>query len=166
MLISKVYITLIVIIIVLILIYPNSVLTVKNNGKYIFIFPYDENIDFTIKYNHSVQKLPTYENFRAYSTKKGIVLLSTEYMTFGAGLPSEVSDNFRHEKGIFIIDNINKEIKEFYWRVSDIAKHVLIINGKKIPLYKVVGNGEAVKFENRKMCRLAIYIRLINNWIN
>ena len=105
--IKKYIVTAIIIILFAVFFSPQDVLLVKGERKNILVFPYKDKIDFTIEYTHSVEKTSTSETFRAYSGKENIVLLSTKFVGQGAGLPSEIDKNFKHQDNFFIVDNIN-----------------------------------------------------------
>ncbi len=159
--IKKYIVTAIIIILFAIFFSPQDVLLVKGERKNILIFPYKDNIDFTIEYTHSVEKTSTSETFRAYSGKENIVLLSTKFVGQGAGLPSEVDKNFKHQDNFFIVDNINEDIEKFYIRSSIVAKYNLTINNRNILLYKIFNDGELIEFENKKILRIKTYLLLL-----
>ena len=159
--IKKYIVTAIIIILFAIFFSPQDVLLVKGERKNILVFPYKNKIDFTIEYTHSVEKTSTSETFRAYSGKENIVLLSTKFVGQGAGLPSEVDKNFKHQDNFFIVDNINKDIEKFYIRSSIVAKYNLTINNRNILLYKIFNDGELIKFENKRILRIKTYLLLL-----
>jgi len=134
---------------------------VEGERKNILVFPYKDHIDFTIEYTHSVEKTSTSETFKAYSGKENIVFLSTKFVGQGAGLPSEVDKNFKHQDNFFIVDNINEDIEKFYIRSSIVAKYNLTINNKNILLYKIFKDGELLEFKNKKYFRIKTYLLLL-----
>ena len=156
--IKKYIVTAIIIILFAIFFSPQDVLLVKGERKNILVFPYKNKIDFTIEYTHSVEKTSTSETFRAYSGKENIVLLSTKFVGQGAGLPSEVDKNFKHQDNFFIVDNINKDIEKFYIRSSVIAKYNFTINNEAFLFYKLFNDGELIEFENKKILRIKTYL--------
>lgn len=156
--IKKYIVTAIIIILFAIFFSPQDVLLVKGERKYILVFPYKDKIDFAIEYTHSVEKTSTSEIFRAYSGKDNIVLLSTKFAGQGAGLPSEVDKNFKHQDNFFIVDNINKDIEKFYIRSSVIAKYNFTINNEAFLFYKLFNDGELIEFENKKILRIKTYL--------
>ena len=161
--IKKYVVTAIIIILFAISFSPQDVLLVEGERKNILVFPYKDHIDFTIEYTHSVEKTSTSETFRAYSGKENIVLLSTKFVGQGAGLPSEVDKNFKHQDNFFIVDNINKDIEKFYIRSSIVAKYNLTINNKNILLYKIFKDGELLEFKNVKYFRIKTYLLLLSS---
>lgn len=137
---------------------PQDTLLVKGERKNLLVFPYKKHIDFTIEYTHSVEKTSTSETFRAYSGKENIVLLSTKFVGQGAGLPSEVDENFKQQDNYLMVDCINKDIEKFYIRSSVIAKYNLTIDDKVILLYKISKDGELLEFKNVKSFRVKTYL--------
>jgi hypothetical protein len=156
--IKKYIVTAIIIILFAVFFSPQDVLLVKGERKNILAFPYKNKIDFTIEYTHSVEKTSTSETFRAYSGKENIVLLSTKFVGQGAGLPSEIDKNFKHQDNFFIVDNINKDIEKFYIRSSVIAKYNFTINNEAFLFYKLFNDGELIEFENKKILRIKTYL--------
>lgn len=63
-----------------------------------------------LEYRHSVQRTMIYENLEIDGNVSGLVLKSTKYQSYGAGLPFLQTDgHFRKEKDWFVLDSINRK---------------------------------------------------------
>lgn len=81
----------------------------KNNG-FLFIKRAYPAMPLVLEYRHSVQRTMIYENLEVNEDLTGLVLKSTKYQSYGAGLPFSSSEGvFRRENDWFIIDNINRK---------------------------------------------------------
>lgn len=110
----------------------------------------------TLEYRHSVQRTMIYEYLEVDENLKEIVLKSTKYQSYGAGLPFSSSDgHFRKEKDWFILENINRKFKTLSIRNGVINEEKVHVGdeiyslkdempiGKELriyvaPLYKVI----------------------------
>jgi hypothetical protein len=116
----------------------------------------DEGDEFTIKYLHSVAKTPVLEIFEIINGE--IVLISTEYQSYGAGLPFLNEHQYTLEDNKFIIREINKELPEILLRVSDYALHEFIFKNKVYKLYKLVKDETLLEISTEKTNYLYYYI--------
>lgn len=74
---------------------------------------------FSARFIHSVQKTPVVEHFVADAQTGEIVLLSTEYESFGVGFPFLATDGTFHQKGNrFVLDDINRHFKDLVLRTG------------------------------------------------
>ena len=107
--------------------------------------------EFAIKYTHSVENTPVWDYFKVAGTE--IILTGTKYMSYGAGLPFLKKDDYSLEDDKFIIEEINKRLNEIPLRVSDYAKHKLLINGENYRLYSLTTaqNLVMIKVEIKKL---------------
>lgn len=88
--------------------------------------------EFSLRYIHSVDKLPVYE---FYTNKHGqLVLTGIKVIDFGAGLDYTGEGDLRMEGKWTYIDNLNREIDSLPLRVGSIADHTLIYRNKEFRL--------------------------------
>lgn len=105
-------------------------LCVRNSAKeLVFISRLPQSQLFCIRFIHSVAKSPVEEWFRARPGQ--MVLESTVYQDFGAGLPHEAGSGQRmdFEKGLVRISGYNQPIAPLTVRVGRIAGHSLLLEG-------------------------------------
>lgn len=105
-------------------------LCVRNSAKeLVFISRLPQSQLFCIRFIHSVAKSPVEEWFSARFGR--IVLESTVYQDFGAGLPHEAGSGQRMEfdKGLVRISGYNQPIVPLTVRVGRIAEHSLLLEG-------------------------------------
>ena len=112
-----------------------------------------KNLPLTINFIHSVQKTPVIEELEFDG--ENFILLRTKYKSHGVGLPFLESDgNFREENGIFIMDDMNRKIKNLELRVGLGTQLTIILDGKEFKLYEIFPAGTRIIIEKRKFCGL------------
>ncbi|MEA3333904.1 MAG: DUF1850 domain-containing protein [Pseudomonadota bacterium] len=104
---------------------------------------------FTIRYIHSVDKTPIFEEFRL-DRKKGLVLEKTWFTMFGAGLghwPGH-GDLSQNSKWI-TIDNIEQPLGSFILRIGSLSVgHTIIYREQEINLSRLApGTRALVEFK-------------------
>lgn len=105
-----------------------------------------ENLSLVISFIHSVQKTPVIEELEFDG--EDFVLLRTKYKSHGVGLPFMESDgDFREENGIFIMDNMNRKIKNLELRTGVGTQLTIILDGKEFKLYEKFPPGTKIKFK-------------------
>jgi hypothetical protein len=97
---------------------------------------------FTIRYIHSVDLLPVYEDFQVLEAG-AFMLLQTRQHTLGAGL-GDWQGELKLEDGLQVIKNINKVFYELPLFVGRIADHTVLFDGTETPLTRVFAGGERV----------------------
>jgi hypothetical protein len=105
-------------------------------------FPVEIGDPFTLKYIHSVDKLPVYDDFQV-SGPGEFMLLQTRQHAFGAGL-GDWQGEVKLEDGLQVIKNINKKFTELHLRVGRVANHTIFVGGSEIPLSQTFLGGELV----------------------
>ena len=104
------------------------------------------NLPLTINFIHSVQKTPVIEELEFDG--ENFILLRTKYKSHGVGLPFLESDgNFREENGIFIMDNMNRQIKNLELRTGVGTQLKINFDGQEIKLYEKFSPGTKIKFK-------------------
>jgi hypothetical protein len=113
-----------------------------DESKLIFkqrIFPGDE---FTLKYTHSVALTPVWEIF-IINKDYQIVLIETDFLDHGAGLPYTTFENeiFVEEEGRFKIKNMHRIMPTpIYYRIGAVRENIFYFKGEEINLSSLVGD--------------------------
>lgn len=104
------------------------------------------NIPLVISFIHSVQKTPVIEELEFDG--ENFILLRTKYKSHGVGLPFMESDgDFREENGFFIMDNMNRKIKNLELRTGVGTELCIILDGQEFRLYEKFPSGTKIKFK-------------------
>ncbi len=91
---------------------------------------------FSIRFTHSVHKTPVWENFIVGGVDE-LTLISTEYRSYGVGMPSLPSEGVFTQLGDrFMLTNLNRSFKKIPVRVGPEAKLSLIHQRQEYPLYQ------------------------------
>ena len=107
-----------------------------------------KNLPLTINFIHSVQKTPVIEELEFDG--EDFILLRTKYKSHGVGLPFMESDGeFRMEDGYFIMDNMNRRIKNLELRTGVGTQLCINLDGHEIKLYEIVPTGTKIKIFTR-----------------
>jgi len=108
------------------------VLVRGQTGEVAWSRPLADGEDFSIRYIHSVDKLPVHE---FYTNRHGqLVLTGIKVIDFGAGLDYTGEGDLRMEGKWTYIENMNREIDSLPLRVGSIADHTLIYRKKEFHL--------------------------------
>lgn len=118
----------------------------QSQSKILFTVTTEAGMHFSTRFIHSVQKTPVEEYFIVNEDCSGFVLKSTRYQSFGVGLPFLESDGtFRREGDSFIMDNLNRPIKNLELRPGVGTELSFTINGQMLPLYEMVRLGSLIR---------------------
>ena len=151
---SKLFFIIILFILFLIVLnIPNiDVLEIKNIDKDEILF--QEKIFpgyvFATKIKHSVQLTPVLEFFEI-DENYHMLLTKTIVKDLGWGMPSTPEGDFSYQNGEMVIENINREISAFIFRVSYISKPELILMGRTYDLRFLVNDSDALEIKNKKI---------------
>ena len=116
--------------------------------KIITIADAKKNLPLQIKFIHSVQKTPVIEELEFDGEE--FILLKTIYQSHGVGLPFLESDGiFREEDGKFILENMNRKIKNLELRTGLGTNLTITLDEKLFELYKKFPAGTKIIFEVR-----------------
>ncbi|MBM7556918.1 DUF1850 domain-containing protein [Halanaerobacter jeridensis] len=130
----------------------DKVLVVEEaRGRVIYQQRVDSGFKFAIKYTHSVENTPVWDYFKVLD--RNILLTSTKYMSYGAGLPFLKKNNYQVQDEKFIIKEINTQLEKIPLRVSDYAKHKLLIDQEVYKLYQLTAaqNLVMIKVEEKNL---------------
>ena len=112
---------------------------------------------FTLKYTHSVSLTPVWEIF-IIDDNYQIVLIETDFLDHGAGLPYAAfgQEKFINEKDKIRIINMHRTIcTPFYYRIGAIRENIFYFKDKEINLSTLVGD---------KLLTLDIYKKNLFNY--
>ncbi|WP_019414812.1 DUF1850 domain-containing protein [Paenisporosarcina sp. TG20] len=101
--------------------------------------------NFEVQWIHSVEKEEWIESYQVKNDK--LILTSTAFKTFGAGVPSD-KEVIERDDG-FVHMTINREMNDILLVVSDLVETTVFFENKEIPLYELVEDYEEVHFESK-----------------
>ena len=151
---AKVFFIIILFILLLIVvnIFNIHVLEIKNINKNEILF--QEKIFpgyiFATKIKHSVQLTPVLEFFEI-DENYHMLLTKTIVKDLGWGMPSNPEGDFSYQNGEMVIENINKKVTSFIFRVSYISKPELILKGSTYDLRFLVDDSDALEIGNKSI---------------
>ncbi len=147
------FILLFVLILSIFLVWPVKGLGISTEDNLLFFFPKQEPYEFAIIYDHSVMRTEVKDVFTLEDGE--ILLLRTEYESFGAGLPSEAFESFEKVDGRYINDGINQRLPEIRMRTGKTADHRLLFNeNQEIYFNDFLVPGSLIVFEEKTMTTL------------
>ena len=124
-------------------IFSTETFAIVSNGKFLAGAPMKDQIPFTIKFIHSVQKTPVYEDLIA--THDHFELKRTRYQSFGVGLPFlESEGNFYREGDFFIFDNMNRQFENLSLRTGVGTQLTIFLDSRVIRLFELVEDGTRI----------------------
>ena len=94
-----------------------------------------DSLPLTIEFIHSVQRTPVIEELEFHGEE--FILRRTIYQSQGVGLPFDEADgNFRREGDRFIMDDMNRPVKNLELRTGKGTHLKITLDGKTFELYK------------------------------
>ncbi|MEA1921391.1 MAG: DUF1850 domain-containing protein [Pseudomonadota bacterium] len=130
---------------------PQLVVSHFSTAKVIASLKVESGDKFTIRYIHSVDKTPIFEEFRL-DREKGLVLEKTWFTMFGAGLGHWPGHGKLSQDSEWItIDNIEQPLDSFILRIgSPSVGHTIIYHDQEINLSRLAPGARAwVEFKNQ-----------------
>jgi len=132
------------IIIIILFLIPVYTLELKpfSGGGLIFKQKVQPGDKFILKYTHSVALTPVWEIF-IIDKDYQIVLIETDFLDHGAGLPYTTFENeiFVEEEGRFKIKNMHRIISTpIYYRIGVVRENIFYFKGEEINLSSLVGD--------------------------
>lgn len=134
----------VIIIIIILFFIPIYTLELKSfpDGELIFKQKVQPGDKFILKYTHSVALTPVWEIF-IIDKDYQIVLIETNFLDHGAGLPYTTFENeiFVEEEGRFKIKNMHRIIPSpIYYRIGAVRENVFYFKGQEINLSSLLGD--------------------------
>lgn len=147
---------------IILLVFPVEVLILRDHQtkQVLMTLPLSSDKHFTVKWIHSVELEPWEEIFYV-DHDMNIVLESTRFKAFGAGVPDSAGKRVETKDGYTSFLEINKPMPYLSYGISPIAKHTLIIGSKTYPLHKILPDDTGVKFETDKVPMVYILFKHI-----
>ncbi len=107
---------------------------------------------FSVTYIHSVNKSPVEDQFNLDDNYR-IMLKKSIFKSFGAGVPSNLSDGdeFSYFKDRIEVSYSNSRIEKFILFVGVIADHHFLMNGKEYKLSRLSSPQRSVQFLVKKI---------------
>ncbi|MBU4348882.1 DUF1850 domain-containing protein [bacterium] len=139
---SGLFIVIIIIIILFFIPVHTLELRIFSDGELIFKQKIQPGDKFILKYTHSVALTPVWEIF-IIDKDYQIVLIETDFLDHGAGLPYTTFENeiFVEEEGRFKIKNMHRIIPTpIYYRIGAVRENIFYFKDKKIDLSSLVGD--------------------------
>ena len=117
---------------------PRLVVSYFSTGREIAVFDVKAGDKFTIRYIHSVDKTPVFEEFRL-DREKGLVLEKTWFTMFGAGLGHWPGHGDLSQDAEWItIDNIEQPLGSFILRIGSLSVgHTIIYREQETNLSRL-----------------------------
>ena len=133
-----------IIIIIVLFIIPIYTLELKSfsDGELHFMQKVQPGDKFILKYTHSVALTPVWEIF-IINKDYQIVLIETNFLDHGAGLPYTTFENeiFVEEEGRFKIKNMHRIMPNpIYYRIGAVRENIFYFKGEEINLSSLVGD--------------------------
>ncbi len=124
---------------------PQLVVSHLSTAKVIASLKVKSGEHFTIRYIHSVDKTPVFEEFRL-DREKGLVLEKTWFKMFGAGLGHWPGHgNLSQDSEWITIDNIEQLLGSFILRIgSPSVGHTIIYHEQEINLSRLAPGARAL----------------------
>lgn len=134
----------VIIIIMILFLIPVYTLELRtfSDGEIVFSQKVQSGDKFILKYTHSVALTPVWEIF-IIDKDYQIVLIETDFLDHGAGLPYTTFENerFVEEEGRFKIKNMHRIIPTpIYYRIGAIRENIFYFKDKEINLSSLVGD--------------------------
>jgi len=137
---------LLIVIIIIIILFSIPVYTLElrsfPDGEVIYKRKIQSGDEFILKYTHSVALTPVWEIF-IIDKDYQIVLIETDFLDHGAGLPYATFENeiFVEEEGRFKIKNMHRIIPTpIYYRIGAVRENIFYFKGEEINLSSLVGD--------------------------
>jgi hypothetical protein len=135
-----------IVIIIIIILFFIQVYTLEirtfSDDKIVFSQKVQSGDEFILKYTHSVALTPVWEVF-IINKDYQIVLIETDFLDHGAGLPYTTFENeiFVEEEGRFKIKNMHRVIPTpIYYRIGAVRENIFYFKDKEINLSSLVGD--------------------------
>jgi len=135
-----------IVIVIIVILFFISVYTLElktfEENKLIFKQKVQLGDKFVLKYTHSVALTPVWEIF-IINKDYQIVLIETDFLDHGAGLPYTTFENeiFVEEEGRFKIKNMHRIIPTpIYYRIGAVRENIFYFKDKEINLSSLVGD--------------------------
>lgn len=139
--------------VIIFLVWPVKGLGLSTEEEFLFFIPEKNFEEFAIIYDHSVMRTEVKDVFTLDGGE--ILLLRTEYQSFGAGLPTEAFESFEKVDGRYINQGIHRRIPQIRMRTGRTTEHRLIYNEEsEIYFDEFLEKGALIVIEEKTMTTL------------
>ena len=141
------------------LLWENEYLVVEHNGNLLSAWTINEGERFEVDFMHSLNLSPIVDVFEW--TSEGMVLRESLFQTLGGGTPTPADfpgSELVHLDGGFKLTGIDLPFSAFAILTQEIPNHRISFAGRELFLLDLVGPGESVTIDVRRM---SIATRLI-----
>lgn len=108
-------------------------------------FPTHGGDAFSIRFIHSVQKTPVVENLEVDAAEKGFALVSTQYQSFGVGLPFLAEEgDFAQEGDYFVFRHMQRKFPQLSLRTGVGTRLTILYKGVEYPVYRQLPAGSRI----------------------
>ncbi len=133
----------ILLVLLIISLFSEPCLAIRGEGRLIASAPDIPGTKFSIEFIHSVQKTPVRENLVV--EEQGFRLKSTEYQSFGVGLPFlEEEGEFRMEDGKFVMDHMDRRFECLSLRTGVGTQLRIFLGDREYALYEMFPPGTRI----------------------
>lgn len=120
----------------------------RSGGETLLSFPTRSGDAFSIRFIHSVQKTPVVENLEIDAAESGFVLVSTQYQSFGVGLPFLLEEgDFTQEGDYFVFRNMKRKMPQLTLRTGVGTRLTILYKGAEYPVYRQLPAGSRIDLE-------------------
>ena len=120
---------------------------IENSAEIVATVDAKKGTPLVISFIHSVQKTPVIEELEFDGDK--FILLRTKYKSQGVGLPFMESDGvFREEGDWFIMDDMNRPIKNLQLRTGVGTNLTVTLNGQEIKFFEKFPAGTKILIDS------------------
>ena len=132
-------------------------LVVEAESGAILSLPVQNGATFHLRFIHSVHRTPVMEFFRIDGADS-LMLVATEYESYGVGMPSLPSEGIFEQRGTrFRLSQFNRKFDDIPLRVGPEAQLTLVHDGMEYPLYQWLPAGSLIRVKvkaNRPWLRI------------
>lgn len=133
-------------------------LSIKSENERLFL-PLKDGQEFSIKYNHSVNRSPVIDTIER--TGDTLTIRRSLYQTYGAGIPvlsDMVGDTYTETDEGFLLSGIDSEHESINLITGTYADHHLIYKDTEYQLKKTFGEKTLITFSAQKASTLQLLI--------
>ena len=126
---------------------PHLTITNYQTGQMLTTTRVDENQTFSVTFTHSVNQSPVTDIYEIQGNQ--IILIATEFSTFGAGIPTEPEPGqtlTQTESGTMRLGGINRAMPYVRYLVGYNTDHKVEFNGTTTYFHDLATPGQIVQF--------------------
>jgi hypothetical protein len=141
--------------------WPRTWLTVRDAGDLRYAFLVQEDSRFSLAWTHSVEKENWVETFGI--DDHAIVLISTRFKTFGAGVPANAGRDTRFENGWVVMDAIDRVVDPLAVQAASAEHYRMRYAGRWFSLAQA-GEAPILTFAVRRGAAIGMWAGIVGAW--